>query len=283
MKKVLGIIGSPRKNGNCEFAVKEISRKIAKEHKLSLLRLRDFDLKACNACYKCVSDDSPCVLNDDLEIILNLICGADALILAVPVYFLGPNSYLKRLLDRGMSFYSKGESLWGKPSIGVGVAGIKGKEGYTLLGIHSFLKSILADVKALEILYGALPGEVIYSGENEGTIAKIAEALFGKPAMKKKQVCPLCGGDSFQFLGGDKVKCLLCSNSGKICYQNDSICFDIKKDDKGLFLSEPDALEHRQWLKGTKKQFLSEVSRIKAIREEYKNDGEWIKKYKIKE
>jgi multimeric flavodoxin WrbA len=52
MKKVLGIIGSPRKMGNSEIMIKEISRNIADPHELTLLRLADFNIGACCAAIK---------------------------------------------------------------------------------------------------------------------------------------------------------------------------------------------------------------------------------------
>jgi len=48
MKKVLGIIASPRRLGNCEIMVKEISGHIPEPHELNLLRLSDFDSKHVN-------------------------------------------------------------------------------------------------------------------------------------------------------------------------------------------------------------------------------------------
>jgi multimeric flavodoxin WrbA len=43
MKKILGIIGSPRKMGCSEIMIKEISRNISEPHELVLLRLTDFN------------------------------------------------------------------------------------------------------------------------------------------------------------------------------------------------------------------------------------------------
>jgi hypothetical protein len=49
MKNILGIIGSPRKLGNCEIMVKEISRQISTPHELKLLRLQDFKILPCSS------------------------------------------------------------------------------------------------------------------------------------------------------------------------------------------------------------------------------------------
>ena len=88
MKKILGIIGSPRKLGNCEIMVKEISRQITTPHQLSLIRLIDFEILPCKGCYACLFKEKKCVQDDDLNTILDSIVKADALIVSTPTYFL---------------------------------------------------------------------------------------------------------------------------------------------------------------------------------------------------
>ena len=136
---ILGIICSPRSPGNCELIVKEISRRIPVPHELKLTRLPKLNIQPCQGCYRCLFKEQRCWIKDDLNPVLDDMSWADALIVAVPTYFLGPNACLKLLLDRGLSFYGRAESLWGKPAVGIGIAGIDGKEGYTLLGIQNFL------------------------------------------------------------------------------------------------------------------------------------------------
>lgn len=70
MKKILGIIGSPRKLGNCEIMVKEISRQISIPHELNLLRLQDFNILPCRGCYTCLLKNGQCVLDDHLNLLL---------------------------------------------------------------------------------------------------------------------------------------------------------------------------------------------------------------------
>lgn len=277
MKKVLGIIASPRRLGNCEIMAKEISRHIPESHRLNLLRLSDFHIKPCKACYLCLFKKERCVLKDDLYTIIDAMAEADALILAVPTYFLGANSSLKRLLDRGMALYAHTEKIWGKPSVGVGIAGIEGKEGYTLLCIESFLKLILSDIKGSTIVYGALPGEIFSNDQNRKTAAKLGTALFGLSTKDKLPSCPLCGGNTFRYLGNDKVRCMLCSNSGTIAMEKGTPEFKIDKDEHGLFLSKEEALDHRQWLREEVARFVEQKEYLKKIRLPYQKEGNWIK------
>jgi multimeric flavodoxin WrbA len=277
MKEILGIIGSPRKLGNCEIMVKEISRQISISHELQLLRLQDFNILPCRGCYHCLFKEGQCVLDDDLKIITKAVVDADALIVAAPTYFLGINSCIKRFLDRGISLYTHAEKLWRKPAVGVVIAGIEGKEGYSLLCIQSFLKLIFADDKQSRIVYGALPGEVFINDDNKKAAAELALALFGPSAEKKGPCCPLCGGDTFRFIETNSLRCMLCSNAGSMTIQKGIPIFEINKSEHELFHSKEEALKHRDWLLGMKERFVKQKKALKDITVPYINQGVWIK------
>ena len=277
MKKILGIIGSPRKLGNCEIMVKEISRQISIPHELNLLRLQDFKILPCRGCYQCLFKTQQCMLEDDLALLINAVLEADALIVSVPTYFLGTNSYLKQFLDRGLALLAHIEKLWLKPAVGVVIAGIEGKEGYSLLGIQSFLKLILAEDKGCRIVYGALPGEVFMNPENKQTAAGLAYALFEPCVKKKGACCPLCGGDTFRFIENNRVQCMLCSNAGIMTLQDGVPVFQINKSDHELFLSKEEAIKHREWLLDMKSRFVRQKKALKEITVSYLKQGSWIK------
>jgi NAD(P)H-dependent FMN reductase len=275
MKRILGIIGSPRKLGNCEVFTKEISAQVPIEHELRLLRLQDFNLRDCTGCYRCLYEGK-CVIDDDLPAIQDAMMEADAYILAVPAYFLGANASLKRLLDRGLSFYGIKERLWGKPSIAVAVAGIDGKEGTTLLSINGFLKAILSEIKASVAVYAALPGEILFSDEGRATARRLGAALFGEAVRASGPRCPLCGGDSFRIIGDREARCLLCGNDGSFSIESGSAVFDIRRGGHELHLDAAGALRHEAWLRRMKDRLVAELPRIRKAREDYRG-GEWIR------
>jgi len=277
MKKILGIIGSPRKLGNCEIMVKEISRQIATPHELNLLRLQDFKILPCRGCYQCLYTTEHCVLDDDLAIVLKAMLEADALIVSAPTYFLGINASLKTLLDRGLSFYAHIEKLWDKPAVGIAIAGIKGKEGYSRLAIQNFIKLIFADDKDSRVVYGALPGEIFLNEENKRIAGELASALFQPAAVKKDPCCPQCGGDTFRFMNTTHVRCMLCSNFGTITLSSGTPTFEISKSHHEFFSSKEDALEHKKWLLGMKSRFIEHKKSLKEITFPYLKQGTWIK------
>ena len=277
MKTILAIIASPRKKGNCELAVKELVKHIPEPHKLNLLRLSDFNIQQCKSCFKCLFGEMNCVLIDDLSVIIKAMIEADAIILSVPTYFLGANSSLKILFDRGLSFYKFADKLWGKPAVGIGIAGLEGKEGTTGLEIRKFLKVILADIKKIEILTGSLPGEVLLNQEDQERFRNLGKVIFEKISQKSEQKCPLCGGDTFQFLSGNRVKCVLCCNIGEMVFEKGKPVFEIMKDEHGIFLNKQDANEHLKWLQSMKQRYLEKRKEMKEVRNSFHGDWDWIK------
>lgn len=276
MKKILALVASPRRLGNCEIMAKEIARRVPEPHVLQLLRLTAFDLRPCRACYACLFGAQRCPQDDDLNTVLEAVVGADALIVAAPTYFLGANGALKRLTDRGLAFYAHLDRLWAKPAVGVGVAGIAGKEGHTLLDIDNFLSMLLAERKMTTIIYGALPGEIFFDAANRETAARLATALFGPAVPAPGPRCPLCGGDTFRFLGNDRVRCMLCSYAGTVGFKNGVPVFDLAADAHSMFLSKAAASGHRDWLTGMKARFMAEKKRLKQVVLGYRQAGEWI-------
>ena len=278
MKKILGIIGSPRKGGNSEMMVKEISRQVPEDHELKLLRLQDFNILPCIGCYRCLEKERKCVLDDDLPIIIKAMVEADALIVAAPTYCLGANASLKRLLDRFFPFYTHIDVSWGKPAVGIGIAGIQGKEGHTLLDIQTFLKFFMTEIKASRIIYGALPGEIFFDEGNKKVAADLGAALFGEPAADALAACPVCGGDTFRFIENQQVRCMLCSNKGTMRMEGDVPVFDISQSDHELFLTKKEVIEHRDWLIGMKARFFELKKQLKQISRSHGEGGEWIVK-----
>jgi multimeric flavodoxin WrbA len=277
MKQVLGIVGSSRRLGNSEILVKAVFRNLDEPCQLRLLRLTDFRIQPCRGCYQCLLKGGRCIIRDDHNLVLEAIAAADAIILAAPAYFLGVHSSLKRFLDRGLTFYGSVDRLWGKPAVGVAVAGIRGMEGHTLLGIDSFLKLILADVRQTQVVYGALPGEVLLSDENHSIVETLAASLFGPAPAKAGPCCPLCGGDTFRFLGNDKVRCMVCSNPGTIRMGPNGITMEIDPTEHQFFLTRQDVTNHHTWLIGMKDRFKTIRKDLKPITLDHRKEGQWIK------
>jgi hypothetical protein len=119
-----------------------------------------------------------CPQGDDFLSVLNALAGADAYVVAAPAYLLSANGSLKKFLDRGLQFYAFVDRLWGKPAVGVAIAGIEGMEGSTKRDVESFIKLTMGDLRGSAAVYGALPGEVLLSSANRQVAEKLARALL---------------------------------------------------------------------------------------------------------
>jgi len=290
MKTLLGLVASPRKYGNSELFIKELFRNLPDGWHLRMLRLPELDIRPCIACYQCLFGEMRCVQKDDMELFLRELAAADAVALAVPTYFLGANASLKRVLDRGLSFYAHMDALWGKPAVGAAVAGVPGLEGYTKLMVDSFLKLILADHRGSDVLYGALPGEIFLDEAAKACARRLAAALTDGAAADAAPRCPLCGGDTFRFLppndetpsGRQRVRCMVCSNEGTIGWEDGSLRVETRRGLHPLFLTYDDAKAHLEWLRTMKDAFLARRKELKEIARPYAAVGEWVRPEKTK-
>jgi len=98
--KAIGIVGSPRKNGNTEILTRHTLDSIAEEGlDTELIPLAGLDIQPCNACMVC-REEEQCPLKDDLFPLYTRIKEAEAIILASPVYFGSATALIKAFMDR---------------------------------------------------------------------------------------------------------------------------------------------------------------------------------------
>jgi multimeric flavodoxin WrbA len=281
VKTLLGLIGSPRKMGNSELLVKEIFRQLPDGRQPKLLRLPEFDIRPCTGCYQCLFGEMKCVLKDDFETVLRAIVDADAYVVGSPTYLLGANASLKRFLDRGLSFYSHMDKLWGKPAVGFVVAGYPGMEGYSKLMVDSFMAFTMADNRGSEVVYAALPGDVFAQGTGKEAAKRLAEALVAEKSdtrsVSTNPTCTQCGGDTFRFLDAGRLKCMLCSSEGTYAWEEGRVKTNIPRPDHPLFLSYEDVKNHLAWLQGMKEEFVARRKELKSLVTDYTEAGVWIR------
>ncbi len=108
--KVVSVIASPRKNGNCSTLVNTMTEEIeAKGGSNSIYFVDDLDISPCQACKGCRNPDKPskCVLNDDFNRIMDEVEESDAFIFAAPNYFSEINAQGHIFMDRFYSMTNK--------------------------------------------------------------------------------------------------------------------------------------------------------------------------------
>jgi multimeric flavodoxin WrbA len=103
MTKVIAINGSPRRNGNTSFLMRDIMEELEKEGiTTEEVNLSGGVARGCTACMKCLENqDGHCVFDDDIiNSCIDKMVDADGIILGSPVYFLDVTAEMKGLIDR---------------------------------------------------------------------------------------------------------------------------------------------------------------------------------------
>ncbi|HCO93511.1 MAG TPA: hypothetical protein DIU00_06105 [Phycisphaerales bacterium] len=172
MKRILAVVGSPRRNGNTHILVSKIvegaraNGAVVDELFLGELTIRECD--GCHACWK----GKECSKNDDMRAIYPAIIQSDVIIFGTPVYWYGPTALMKAFIDRFVYFNcpENRQKIKGLSA----VLAIPFEEGDLDMagGVIEFFQKSLA---YLEI---KLLGQIIVPGVGEkGTIRRKPESL----------------------------------------------------------------------------------------------------------
>jgi len=176
--KAIGIVGSPRKNGNTELLTAHALKAIAEEGlDTELIRLANLRIRPCNACMLCQKEER-CPIKDDLFPIYLKMKEADSIILASPVYFGSATALIKALMERaGYISRWNGDPFRGKVGGPLVVARRAGKN-FTFAQLTLWF----------QILGFFIPGSTYWNvaiGREKGEVANDKEGLetawnFGK-------------------------------------------------------------------------------------------------------
>lgn len=104
---VIGISGSPRKNGNTDLLLDAVLEGSASNGaEVKKFYLSDSVCSGCLGCGRC-EDTGSCNIDDYISEIYDCIGRADAVILTSPIYFESISSWMKTFIDRGQFLWSK--------------------------------------------------------------------------------------------------------------------------------------------------------------------------------
>ncbi len=103
------LFASPKENGNTALLVKWFIKgaksKGAKVELVNTAKLK-YKVNGCTSCQECQhSFKYQCVIPDEASPLIARIPQVDVLVLATPIYFLGPTAQLKLFLDRMYSLF----------------------------------------------------------------------------------------------------------------------------------------------------------------------------------
>jgi multimeric flavodoxin WrbA len=161
--KVLGIVGSPRRNGNTEILMAHTLKAVAESGlDTEIIFLAGKDIRGCNACMAC-SKKEECPINDDLFPIYLKMKEADGIILSSPVYFGSATAVIKALMERtGYLSRFNGEIFKGKVG-GPLVVARRAGHNFTFSQLtlwYQILGLVIPGSTYWNVAFGRTPGEV---------------------------------------------------------------------------------------------------------------------------
>lgn len=175
--KVLGILGSPRRQGNTELLLDEfISGAESHGAEIEKIVLVDLKITPCLELNVC-QQNGVCPINDDMKGLYPKLLEADCVVVASPIFFYSVTALTKAFIDRCQALWATKYVLRRVPvggkkrkGIFISVGATKGKrlfEGVTLT-MRYFFDAIDAQYSADLLIRGI---------ENKGEIRKHPTAL----------------------------------------------------------------------------------------------------------
>lgn len=176
--QILGVSGSPRRDGNTDIAVRRVVDGIASNRgqEAEFIRIADFDLEHCLGCRRCMTLGRCAIEGDDLDRIMAQFFAAETIIIGSPVYWLSPPGILKDLMDRSHGWYSDLTVLSGKRAAVISVAADSGFEPHEQ-AIEAWLACYGAEVVAKARILAREKGEVLNRPEELRKLDAVVAAL----------------------------------------------------------------------------------------------------------
>jgi multimeric flavodoxin WrbA len=105
--RVLGVAGSPRKNGNSDALLRQVLKGVSQENmECGSIQLRDIHFQGCTGCEKCRKDKICTGLIDGMSLIYRQIITSKGLVLVSPTHNYNITSWMKAFIDRLYCFYN---------------------------------------------------------------------------------------------------------------------------------------------------------------------------------
>ena len=184
--KIIGINGSPWKDGNTSLIIKVIFKELEKEGiSTELIELSDVKIKPCriakgDKCFAC-SNKGNCVFNDnDFDQIFEKIKEAGGIILGSPVYGASITTEMKVFLDRmGISSIFNPETL--RHKVGASVSAVRRAGVMEIINMMNnvmpFREMIIVGSNYWNMVYGKDIGDVLNDDEGIANMKNIGQNM----------------------------------------------------------------------------------------------------------
>ena len=177
--KVLGIAGSPRRDGNTDYLLRQVMAGASSSGvKTKTVVLSELNIAPCRHCDGCLKTGK-CVVDDDMQWLHTDIRETEHIVLASPIFFMGVTAQTKAMIDRCQALWVIKYVL----KLPVAINPNKERSGVFISVGGSKLRNLFEPAKAtvkswfttLDIKY---TGELVFSGvEESGSIRLHPTAL----------------------------------------------------------------------------------------------------------
>lgn len=160
--KVLGIIGSPRKNGNTAAMVNAVCNGAAAVgHETEVINLISLSIQDCIACGACKAGKVEyCAINDDMQQLYRLIESADCLVIGTPVYMGQITGQLKNFFDRWYTFMDANYQIHHVPGKKYITVTASGAPAEVFRSVSDYLNQWLGDFFKMQLVKNILGGQL---------------------------------------------------------------------------------------------------------------------------
>jgi arsenate reductase (thioredoxin) len=224
---VIGIMGSPRKNGNTDFLLSSFMNEIEKAGvRTGRIEIPKRKIMPCIECGVCEEKGFCSITDDDMNEIYPLLREADIIVLATPIFFYNAPAQTKALIDRSQTLWSR------KYSLKLTDPGRKNRRGFLLAlgatkGANLFEGMKLTAKYFFDAAGAGFEGSLTYRKiENRGDIeahptmaddVREAAGNILKPYLARKKILFACRENACRsqmasafasYIAGDKIDAL---------------------------------------------------------------------------
>lgn len=245
--KILGLVGSHRRNGNSDILAKEALMGAEEAGaEVEILRLTDYRIEACQGLGLCLFRQEGCHIDDDVKFIWSKIDEAAGILLSVPCYFLESTAVLKQLIDRAWVLAHRGTFRGKYASVMVPYA-TRGWIPYAMLqpniffgilGLHVIHREVFNVQGLAEAVHDQDAIERAHRVGNE-----LARAIQERdPAYRSEPgLCPICQEWNIRILKDRKaVECPTCGIRGMLREQDGKIEVNFDERATGEYRFSPE-------------------------------------------
>ena len=229
---VIGLQGSPQKNGNTSFLLSSFMKEADRIGACTkIIEIAEKNILPCKGCGYCEKNGS-CFIKDDMSgEIYQLLWEADMVVIATPIFFYNATAQLKAVIDRSQALWSR------KYRLKLSDPGRKTRKGFLLSvgatkGLNLFEGLHLTTKYFFDALGANYNGSLTYKCiENKGDMKKHLTVLkdVKKEAAKhlehlasRKKIMFICRENACRsqmaaaftrYLAGDKIEAISCGSN----------------------------------------------------------------------